>query len=103
LSATPLNLINSSIDKQARAQAIVKDLILSKFIEEALINYLPAKTVIAKPIVNVIKKNKRKFITQIIKETVTTQESNNPRIINRQEPDQASNLNILFIFSLWVL
>jgi hypothetical protein len=41
--------INSSIAKQARAQAIVEDLTLSVLIEKALISYLPKETVIKKP------------------------------------------------------
>lgn len=48
--------LNPSIDKHARAQAIIEDLTLSQFIEKALINYLPPKTIILKPKINVIKK-----------------------------------------------
>lgn len=48
--------LDSSIDKHARAQAIVEDLTLSNLIEKALINYLPSKTVILKPQINVIEK-----------------------------------------------
>lgn len=41
--------INPAIIKQARAQAIVEDLTLTKLVERALITYLPKETVIKKP------------------------------------------------------
>lgn len=37
-----------------------------------------------------LKNNKGKFMTQIIKETVTTQENNNPRVLDEQPQDQAT-------------
>lgn len=40
--------LNPSIAKQARAQAVVEDLTLTKFVEKALIKYLPQETVIKK-------------------------------------------------------
>lgn len=40
--------LNPSIDKQARAQAIVEGLTLTNLVERALIKYLPKKTVINK-------------------------------------------------------
>lgn len=40
--------INPSIAKQARAQAIIEDLTLSKLVGTALINYLPKETIIKK-------------------------------------------------------
>ena len=40
--------INPSILKHARAQAVVEDLSLTKLVEKALINYLPAETIIKK-------------------------------------------------------
>ncbi len=40
--------INSSIVKQARAQAVVDDLSLTDLVEKALIHYLPKETVIKK-------------------------------------------------------
>jgi hypothetical protein len=47
--------INSSIAKQARAQAIVEDVALSQLIEKALISYLPKETVIKKPNITITK------------------------------------------------
>lgn len=41
--------INPSIVKQARAQAIVDDLSLTKLVEKALIAYLPKVTIVKKP------------------------------------------------------
>ena len=41
--------MNASITKQARAQAIVEDLTLTKLVEKALITYLPKETIIKKP------------------------------------------------------
>jgi hypothetical protein len=40
--------INPSISKQAKAQAIIEDLTLTKLVEKALIQYLPKETVIKK-------------------------------------------------------
>jgi len=40
--------INTSIAKHARAQAVVEDLTLTNLVEKALIEYLPAETVIKK-------------------------------------------------------
>jgi hypothetical protein len=45
--------LNSSIAKQARAQAVVEDLSLTNFVERALIDYLPKATVIEKPDIEV--------------------------------------------------
>ncbi len=41
--------INPAIIKQARAQAIVEELTLTRFVEKALIKYLPTETIIKKP------------------------------------------------------
>jgi hypothetical protein len=52
--------INSSILKQARAQAILQDLTLTSFVEQALIQYLPKETIIKKvDIGEDVKKNGR--------------------------------------------
>lgn len=40
--------LNPSIVKHAKAQAIIEDLSLTSFMEKALINHLPHKTVIKK-------------------------------------------------------
>ena len=40
--------VNPSIAKHARAQAIIEGLTLTKYLEKALISYLPDKTVIKK-------------------------------------------------------
>lgn len=40
--------IHPSIIKQARAQAVVEELTLTKLVEKALIQYLPKETVIKK-------------------------------------------------------
>jgi hypothetical protein len=40
--------INSSIVKQARAQAVVEEITLTNLVEKALIGYLPKVTVIKK-------------------------------------------------------
>ena len=40
--------INPLIAKQAKAQAVVEDLPLTKLIEKALIRYLPQETIIKK-------------------------------------------------------
>ncbi len=40
--------IEPSIAKHARAQAVVEDLTLTRFVEKALMNYLPKETVIKK-------------------------------------------------------
>jgi hypothetical protein len=40
--------INPSVLKQAKAQAIIEDLTLTRFVEKALIQYLPKETVIKK-------------------------------------------------------
>lgn len=40
--------INPQVAKQAKAQAVVEDLPLTKLIEKALIQYLPQETVIKK-------------------------------------------------------
>lgn len=48
--------INSSIVKQARAQAIVEDLTLTNLVGKALVSYLPIETVIKKT--ELIAKNK---------------------------------------------
>lgn len=40
--------LNSAIAKQARAQAVVEDITLTKLVEKALINYLPKVTIIKK-------------------------------------------------------
>lgn len=40
--------VNPSIAKHARAQAVVEDLSLTSLVEKALIEYLPAETVIKK-------------------------------------------------------
>ena len=40
--------INPAISKQARAQAVVEELSLTRLVEKALINYLPKETVIKK-------------------------------------------------------
>ena len=48
--------LNPSVDKHARTQAIVEELSLSNLVEKALISYLPSKTVIVKPKINVIEK-----------------------------------------------
>lgn len=40
--------INSSIAKQAKAQAVVEELSLTALVEKALINYLPKETIIKK-------------------------------------------------------
>jgi len=45
--------VNPSILKHARAQAVVEDLSLTAFVEEALINYLPKETIIKKAIIRV--------------------------------------------------
>lgn len=47
--------MNPSIVKHARAQAVVEELTLTAFVEKALINYLPSKTVIKKPEISVSK------------------------------------------------
>lgn len=41
--------LKPSLAKQARAQSVLEDLTLTELVERALINYLPAKTVIRKP------------------------------------------------------
>lgn len=52
--------INSSIAKQAKAQAIIEDLTLTGFVEKALIQYLPKETIIKKvDIREDVKKNGR--------------------------------------------
>lgn len=52
--------INSSILKHARAQAILQDLTLTSFVEQALIQYLPKETIIKKvDIGEDVKKNGR--------------------------------------------
>lgn len=40
--------INSTVTKQARAQAVVEDSTLTKLVEAALIRYLPKVTIIKK-------------------------------------------------------
>ena len=40
--------INPNISKQAKAQAIIEDITLTKLVEKALIQYLPKETVIKK-------------------------------------------------------
>lgn len=40
--------LNSSVVKQAKAQAIIEDLNLSKLVEKALVKFLPEKIVINK-------------------------------------------------------
>lgn len=40
--------INPAILKQAKAQAIIEELTLTKFIEKALTNFLPKETIIKK-------------------------------------------------------
>lgn len=40
--------INPAIAKQARAQAVVEELTLTKLVEKALISYLPKETIIKK-------------------------------------------------------
>ncbi|MFA6081191.1 MAG: hypothetical protein WC741_02175 [Patescibacteria group bacterium] len=47
--------INPAIAKQARAQAVVEELTLTNFVEEALISYLPKVTIIKKIKVNIKK------------------------------------------------
>lgn len=52
--------INPLLSKQAKAQAIIEDLTLTKLIEKALIEYLPKETVIKKvDIREDVKKNGR--------------------------------------------
>ena len=52
--------INSSIAKQAKAQAIIEDLTLTGLVEKALIQYLPKETIIKKvDIREDVKKNGR--------------------------------------------
>jgi hypothetical protein len=41
--------INSSIVKQARAQAVDEEVSLTSLVEKALISYLPKETIIKKP------------------------------------------------------
>jgi hypothetical protein len=48
--------IDPSIDKQARAQAILEELNFSSLIEKALISYLPPETIVRKLTINVIEK-----------------------------------------------
>jgi hypothetical protein len=43
--------INHDVVKHARAQAVVEELNLTEFVENALINYLPTETVIKKVII----------------------------------------------------
>jgi hypothetical protein len=40
--------INPSISKQAKAQAIIEEITLTKLVENALVKYLPKETVIRK-------------------------------------------------------
>jgi len=40
--------VNPSIAKQARAQAVIEDLTLTKIVEKALISYLPDEIIIKK-------------------------------------------------------
>jgi hypothetical protein len=40
--------INPSISKQAKAQAIIEDMTLTRLVEKALIEYLPKETIIKK-------------------------------------------------------
>ena len=40
--------INPQLAKQAKAQAVVEELSLTNFVENALINYLPKETIIKK-------------------------------------------------------
>ncbi len=40
--------INPSLSKQAKAQAVVEDITLTKLVEKAMIEYLPKETVIKK-------------------------------------------------------
>lgn len=52
--------INPSISKQAKAQAIIEDVTLTKLVEKALIQYLPKETIIKKvDIRGDVKKNGR--------------------------------------------
>lgn len=50
--------LNSSIVKQAKAQAVAEELTLTSLIEKALIEYLPKETVIKKAVIVI--KNKKK-------------------------------------------
>lgn len=40
--------INPSISKQARAQAVVEEISLTRLVEKALIKYLPKETIVKK-------------------------------------------------------
>jgi len=42
-------LINSSLSKHAKAQALVEEVTLTQLVEKALIRYLPQETIIKKP------------------------------------------------------
>jgi hypothetical protein len=44
--------INPAIAKQAKAQAVIDELSLTKLVEKALINYLPKETIIKKAEIN---------------------------------------------------
>lgn len=45
--------IHPAIAKQARAQAVIEDLTLTKLVENALIKYLPKITIIKKTVIHI--------------------------------------------------
>ncbi|OGG20105.1 hypothetical protein A3D03_01085 [Candidatus Gottesmanbacteria bacterium RIFCSPHIGHO2_02_FULL_40_13] len=45
--------INSSLAKQAKAQAVVEEISLTNLVEKSLIRYLPKETVIKKAVIKI--------------------------------------------------